>query len=37
MAGGELPFIIGSKPNKQWASAQADRPPSGLVNRRSWE
>jgi predicted alpha-1,2-mannosidase len=31
VAGGELRFRMGSKPNKEWASAPADRPPSGLV------
>ncbi len=31
VAGGELHFRMGSKPNKEWASGQADRPPSGLV------
>lgn len=31
VAGGELHFRMGSKPNKEWASAPADRPPSGLV------
>jgi predicted alpha-1,2-mannosidase len=31
LAGGELRFRMGSKPNKEWASAPADRPPSGLV------
>ena len=31
VAGGELYFRMGSKPNKEWASAPADRPPSGLV------
>jgi predicted alpha-1,2-mannosidase len=31
LAGGELHFRMGSKPNKEWASAPADRPPSGLV------
>jgi predicted alpha-1,2-mannosidase len=30
-AGGELHFDMGSKPNKEWAAAQADRPSSGLV------
>jgi predicted alpha-1,2-mannosidase len=29
--GGELRFRMGSRPNKEWASAAADRPPSGLV------
>jgi len=31
VAGGELRFRMGSKPNKQWATAPADRPPSGLM------
>ncbi|MEO6966696.1 MAG: glycoside hydrolase domain-containing protein, partial [Acidobacteriaceae bacterium] len=31
VAGGELHFRMGGKPNKEWASAPADRPPSGLV------
>ncbi len=31
VAGGEMHFRMGSKPNKDWASAPADRPPSGLV------
>lgn len=31
VAGGELRFRMGSKPNREWASAPADRPPSGLV------
>ncbi len=31
VAGGELLFRMGKMPNKEWASAQADRPPSGLV------
>jgi predicted alpha-1,2-mannosidase len=31
VAGGELRFRMGPKPNKDWASAPADRPPSGLV------
>ncbi len=29
--GGELVFHMSSKPNKQWAVAPKDRPPSGLV------
>ena len=33
VAGGELHFRMGNKPNKEWASAPADRPPSGLVKR----
>ena len=31
VADGELHFHMGSKPNKEWASNPADRPPSGLV------
>jgi putative alpha-1,2-mannosidase len=31
VAGGELHFRMGPKPNKEWASAPADRPPSGLI------
>ena len=31
LAGGELYFHMGRKPNKEWASAPADRPPSGLI------
>ena len=31
VADGELRFRMGSKPNKEWASAPSDRPPSGLV------
>ncbi len=31
VAAGELHFRMGSKPNKEWASAVADGPPSGLV------
>jgi predicted alpha-1,2-mannosidase len=30
-AGGELRFRMGSKPNKEWAAAPADRPSSGIV------
>jgi predicted alpha-1,2-mannosidase len=33
LAGGVLHFRMGSKPNKEWASAPEDRPPSGLVKR----
>lgn len=29
--GGELEFSMSSKPNKEWASAPSDRPPSGLI------
>lgn len=35
LAGGELHFRMGSKPNKEWASAPADRPPSGLIGNRA--
>ncbi len=31
LAGGELRFQMGPEPNKTWASAPADRPPSGLI------
>ena len=31
LAGGELYFRMGRKPNKDWARAKADRPPSGLI------
>jgi predicted alpha-1,2-mannosidase len=31
LAGGELHFFMGRKPNKEWASAPPDRPPSGLL------
>jgi predicted alpha-1,2-mannosidase len=31
LAGGELYLRMGNKPNKEWGSAKADRPPSGLV------
>lgn len=31
VAGGELRFRMGSRPNKEWATAAADRPPSGLI------
>ena len=30
VAGGELRFRMSNRPNKEWASARADRPPSGL-------
>jgi predicted alpha-1,2-mannosidase len=33
VAGGELRFRMGKKPNKDWASASGDRPPSGLAER----
>lgn len=36
VAGGELHFRMGHKPNKEWASAPQDRPPSGLVNPSTW-
>jgi predicted alpha-1,2-mannosidase len=32
VAGGELYFHMGRKPNKDWASDPASRPPSGLLN-----
>ncbi|MGH9588657.1 MAG: glycoside hydrolase domain-containing protein, partial [Acidobacteriaceae bacterium] len=31
VAGGELHFHMGSEPDKEWASAPSDRPPSGLI------
>ena len=31
-AGGELHFQMGPSPNKEWGTAPADRPPSGLVS-----
>jgi putative alpha-1,2-mannosidase len=31
-ASGELHFVMDSKPNKEWAAAPSDRPPSGLLN-----
>jgi predicted alpha-1,2-mannosidase len=31
VAGGELRFHMGNKPNKEWATAAKDRPPSGVV------
>lgn len=34
-AEGELVFRMGSTPNKEWASAPGDRPPSGLVSARA--
>lgn len=34
VGGGELRFRMGSRPNKEWASARADRPPSGLVKTK---
>jgi len=34
VAGGELRFRMGREPNKAWASAASDRPPSGLVSTR---
>jgi predicted alpha-1,2-mannosidase len=33
LAGGELRFKMGSRPNKQWGAAKEDRPPSGLVKK----
>ena len=35
VAGGELRFRMGNRPNKDWAAAPADRPPSGLVGGHS--
>lgn len=35
VAGGELRFVMGNRPNKEWASAHADRPPSRLVKHRA--
>jgi len=32
VAGGELRFRMSNRPNKDWAAAPADRPPSGLVS-----
>lgn len=32
---GELVFRMSNKPNKEWASAPADRPPSGLPGKRT--
>ena len=34
MAGGELHFRMGNRPNKEWGSAPKDRPPSGLLSSR---
>jgi putative alpha-1,2-mannosidase len=31
VAGGELHLRMGNTPNKEWASAKTDRPPSGLL------
>ncbi len=31
VVGGELYFRMGRKPNREWASAKEDRPPSGLL------
>lgn len=31
VAGGDLHFRMGPRPNKDWASAPSDRPPSGLI------
>jgi len=33
LSGGELHFRMGSRPNKDWATARQDRPPSGLLRR----
>jgi len=35
VAGGELRFRMGTKPNKEWAAAPVDRPPSGLMKDQS--
>jgi len=35
VAGGELRFRMGNTPNKEWAAAPIDRPPSGLVKDRA--
>jgi len=35
VAGGELRFRMGNRPNRDWAAAPADRPPSGLVGGHS--
>ncbi len=32
LAGGELRFRMGNRPNKEWGAAPADRPPSGLIS-----
>jgi putative alpha-1,2-mannosidase len=32
VAGGEMIFRLGAKPNKDWAAGASDRPPSGLVS-----
>ena len=37
VAGGELIFRMGPKPNKEWASSRADRPPSGLVGKGEFD
>ncbi len=34
LAGGELRFRMGKHPDKEWGSAPADRPPSGLLTSR---
>jgi len=33
VAGGELIFRMGAKPNKEWAAALTDRPPSELIGK----
>jgi len=33
-AGGRLEFVMGPTPNRAWASAKADRPPSGVLMNR---
>jgi predicted alpha-1,2-mannosidase len=35
VAGGELKFRMGTKPNKEWGADPADRPPSGLMKNQS--
>ncbi|HEX4066765.1 MAG TPA: GH92 family glycosyl hydrolase [Acidobacteriaceae bacterium] len=35
VSGGELHLRMGSRPDKEWGAARADRPPSGLVMKRS--
>jgi predicted alpha-1,2-mannosidase len=34
LAGGELRFRMGNRPNKEWGAAPEDRPPSGLLHSR---
>ena len=35
LAGGELIYQMGARPNKDWATALTDRPPSGLVGEKA--